>query len=192
MLKKKILALKKKKQKGMAVIEAIPVLFMMVVVFNFSLGFFGAIHSGILNSIGAYNYTFEIFRYRSNLIYLRPGGTPDQNYKAAMNRVHGVVKDGTEESPNESKGTWPATVREVTFNYLKGDANRSIAEAEGAEEERGYAGRTSNTNVWFANSTYVPSTGSAIQSPRIWIKTVYGICINAECTTDGQTERTGE
>jgi len=184
MLKKKLHSLKKKKQKGMAVIEAIPVLFMMVLVFNFSLGFFGAIHSGILNSIGAYNYTMETFRYRSNLMYFRPGAD-NKNYKKSMNRVHGVIKDGSEESPNEAKGVWPATVRDITFNGV----TRSTASDE---SDRGYGGRTSNTNVWFANSTYVPSTGSAIQSPRIWIKTVYGICINADCSTDGQTERQGE
>jgi hypothetical protein len=192
MLKRKLNSPHKKKQKGMAVIEAIPVLFMLVVIFNFSLGFFGAIHSGILNSIGAYNYTVETFRYRSNLMYFRPGADSKKNYHLAMNRVHGVIKDGSEESPNDARGSWPATIRDVSFNYINGVAQGGIAEAAANEADRGYAGRTSTTNVWFANSTYAPSTGSSIQSPRIWIKTIYGICINADCSVDGQKDRVGE
>lgn len=188
MLKRKLSLAKNKNRNGMAVLEAIPVLTLMAVILNFSLGFFGAIHSGIINSIGAYNYSLETFRYRSNLMYFRPG-VDNKNYKAAMNRVHGVIKDGSEESPNESKGSWPATVREVMVNYVKNSPNRSIAEAEAGESDRGYAGRGGNSNIWTANSEYVPQLGSTIQSPRIWVKTVYGICINADCTTDGQKDR---
>lgn len=182
----------KKKQKGMAVIEAIPVLFMLVMVFNFSLGFFGALHSGILNSIGAYNYTIETFRYKSNLMYFRPGyGT--KNYKLAQNRVHGVLKDGSEQDANnpEEKGVWPATIRDINFNYVKGAAGRDLASEIGAESDRSYRGRTDRNNVWFANSNYTPD-GNPIQTTRIWIKSIYGICINADCTVDGDKDRRGE
>ena len=189
MLKRKKIK-SKSKQKGMAVIEAIPVLFLMVVIFNFSLGFFGAIHSGILNSIGAYNYSFETFRYRSDLMYFRPGAE-SKNYNTSMNRVHGVTADGSEQTPNEDKGRWPATLRFITFNYIKGDAKRGLAEAEGSNEaNRDYSGRNSDGNVWFVRSNYTPSTGgNAIQTPRIWVKTVYGICINADCTSKGDLDK---
>lgn len=171
----------KKSEEGMAVIEAIPVLFMMVLLFNFSLGFFGAIHSGILNSVGAYNYTMETFRFRSNLMYFRPG-IEKANYKVSANRVHGVVKDGSEQAPADSKGVWPVTVRDITFN-------RTLASSE---SDRNYAGRTSETNIWFANSIFSPSSSNNIQTPKIWIKTVYGICITADCCTDGNCQRSGE
>lgn len=46
-------------EKGMAVLEMIPILVVFVLFINFSLGFFGAIHSGILNSIASRNYAFE-------------------------------------------------------------------------------------------------------------------------------------
>ena len=173
----------------MALIEAIPVLFMMVMLFNFSLGFFGAIHSGILNSIGAYNYTIETFRFRSNLMYFRPG-VEKANYKVSANRVHGVVKDGTEQSAAEAKGVWPVTVRDITFNYDKSRADRNLANA--TENDRNYAGRSSQSNIWFATSNYSPMTGNSIQTPRIWIKTVYGICVTADCCTDGSCQRAGE
>ena len=171
----------KKSEEGMAVIEAIPVLFMMVMVFNFSLGFFGAIHSGILNSIGSYNYTMETFRFRSNLMYFRPG-VEKANYKASANRVHGVVKDGSEQAASDSKGVWPVTVREITFN-------RTLA---GDSSDRNYADRTNETNIWFATSIFSPQKGKDIVTPKIWIKTVYGICVTADCCTDGNCERSGE
>ncbi|MBC7466412.1 MAG: hypothetical protein H7256_10505, partial [Bdellovibrio sp.] len=82
----------KESEKGMAIIESIPVLIMIVVVFNFSLGFFGSIHSGILNSIGSYNYSLETFRFRSNLTYFRPGSGV-VHYANSKNRVHGTIQD---------------------------------------------------------------------------------------------------
>ena len=172
----------------MAVIEAIPVLFMIVIVFNFSVGFFGAIHSGILNSIGAYNYAFETFRYRSNLMYFRPG-VDNKNYKAALNRVHGVVKDGTEESADEEKGVWPATIREITFSSINTTLHATPDKSDIFQEsDRKYAGRNSQTNIWSVISTFVPQTGKTIQTPRIWIKTVYGICVTADCNADGYNQ----
>lgn len=181
----------RRNEDGMAIIESIPVLFMLVMVFNFSLGFFGAIHSGILNSIGSYNYAFETFRYRSNLTYFRPG-VKEKNYKASGNRVHGITKDGSEQASNEAKGSWPVTFRDITFNYIKEDPGRNLAGA--VESERDYAGRNSPTNIWFATSEYEPTESSAIQTPRIWIKTIYGMCINADCCAPGSTncQRTGE
>ncbi len=192
MLKIKKINLHKKKQKGMAVIEAIPVLFMLVMVFNFSLGFFGALQSGILNQIGSYNYAIETFRYRSNLMYFRPGAKT-KNYILSQSRIHGTIKDGSEQDANtpEDKGTWPATVRDITFNYVKGDTKRDVATAIGAQSERGYRDRGQSNNIWFANSTYTPDT-TPIQTSRIWIKTVYGICINADCAGDGPNDRQGE
>lgn len=175
----------KDSEKGMAIIESIPVLFMLVLVFNFSLGFFGAIHSGILNSIGSYNYAIETFRFRSDLMYFRPGSTG--HYKAASNRVHGTVKEGTEASTEEDKERWPASVRPITFNYATSSPERSLASAvatAGPESQRNYGGRTTATNIWAANSEYTPEEGQSIQTPRIWIKTVYGICINADCGGD--------
>ena len=182
---------KKKKQKGMAIIESIPVLFMLVLVFNFSLGFFGAIHSGILNSIGSYNYAFETFRYRSNLMYFRPGAD-GKNYNKAFNRVHGTKKDGSEASEDEDSDKWAVTIREITFNSIQ--KTKRVGQYADNESDRKYAGRTDKNNIWFAKSDYAPDGLSSIQTPRIWIKTVYGICITADCNSAGfsQGNRTEE
>jgi hypothetical protein len=155
----------KNTEKGMALVESIPVLFTIVIVFNFSLGFFGSIHSGILNSIGAYNYSLETFRFRSNLMYFRPGADSKQHYLKSKNRVHGVIQDGN--VTTESKGRWPVTVRKLAFNAevpVSQDPNHSwAAKASG---------------IWSVDTL---KARSDVETPEIWIKTVYGICINAEC-----------
>lgn len=181
-------------EKGMALVEAIPVLFMLVVVFNFSLGFFGAIHSGILNSIGSYNYAMETFRFKSNLMYFRPGGE-NSNYKLSKNRVHGVTKDGSEydDVDSQDRKNWPATVRNITFNYKKDDPKRSLsaiskggqALCDGADC-RNYD-KGADGNIWkTADPDYTPEAEQPLQTPRIWIKTVYGICISADCGDENQ------
>ena len=181
-IKKRVL---KKSEKGMALVETIPVLFMLVLVFNFSLGFFGAIHSGILNSIGSYNYALETFRFRSNLMYFRPGADT-ANYKLSKNRVHGVTKDGSDHQTTEDKQRWPATVRPITFNYVKNTKTLSVLERGSNGTVCDDSGcrsfdKSGTENVWNATSTYIPQTETAIQTPRIWVKTVYGICITADC-----------
>lgn len=180
----------KKTEKGTAVIESIPVLFLMVLIMNFSLGFFGAIHTGILNSIGAYNYAIETFRYRSNLMYFRPGAAVKFNYSVSHNRVHGILTDGAEKTPDEDRGLWPATIRPITLNYVKDDAQKGLMRYTNGtdnngdsltESARNYGGLGDATNVWTASSIYVPQQNTSIQTPRVWVKTVYGICIDADC-----------
>lgn len=168
---------KKRKQKnnrGSALIESIPVLFMIVIVFNFSLGFFGAIHSGILNSIGAYNYTMETFRFRSNLMYFRPGGGT-ANYSKSMNRVHGVIGDGYKKSDFD-KGRWPATIRRIVLS------TKGTNVGDGASSANLHS-KSNRSGVWSIISGSAPQDeDDSPKIPEIWVKTVYGICINADCT----------
>jgi len=156
----------KSTEKGMALVESIPVLFTIVIVFNFSLGFFGSIHSGILNSIGAYNYSIETFRFRSNLMYFRPGAPNTQHYLKTKNRVHGVIQDGN--VTLEQKGRWPVTVRKVAFSYP----------AEDNDTGKHMFANANSGGIWSIIST---KSRSDVDAPEIWVKTVYGICINAEC-----------
>ena len=181
---------KNKSEKGMAIIESIPVLFMLVLVFNFSLGFFGAIHSGILNSIGSYNYTLETFRFRSNLVYFRPGGGIT-NYSKSHNRVHGTIQDGSEDAGDnrDENKKWPVTLRGITFNYKSDTAGRDLASLQDGkngkvgltESSHAYSSANNPDNVWFMKSKATPQVGSAVQTARVWVKTVYGICLNADC-----------
>lgn len=158
----------KKTERGMALVESIPVLFTIVILFNFSLGFFGAIHSGILNSIASYNYTMETFRFRSNLMYFRPGAEYKINYEKARNRVHGTIQDGN--VPTEQRDIWPATVRKVSFS--------DNIQGEGSSHK--YADKDGGSGIWSVDTDFEP-TSDMPSTPEIWIKTVYGICLDADC-----------
>ncbi len=182
MLENKIHRNFKKTEKGMAFVEAIPVLFMIVVVFNFSLGFFGAIHSGILNSIASYNYTMETFRFRSNLMYFRPGDSKMAHYTKSMNRVHGVTSDGIKQEDGATGGPnrWPATVRSIAFNKTAA----KLPDGDGFLGVHDYkdSAKNDHKNVWGVNTNYSPDSATdSATSPEIWVKTIYGICLNAEC-----------
>lgn len=171
---------KKRNDKGMALIEAIPVLFMVILVFNFSLGFFGAVHSGILNSIASYNYTMETFRFRNNLIYFRPGGGT-ANYAKSMNRVHGVIGDGYAKRDMQ-RGRWPATVRSVVVSGV----DKIEAQQNPDQVDHTYGNRNT-TSVWKAIAGFTASSEQeAPATPEIWVKTVYGICLNADCEKASQ------
>jgi len=174
----------KKSERGMAFIEAIPVLFMVVVVFNFSLGFFGAIHSGILNSIASYNYTMETFRFRTNLIYFRPGDLKMAHYmkdNKPMSRVHGVTSDGIQQNDGGAANRWPATVRSIAFNKSVTKLE-TLKNPDGVSRQYSLMAKNDPTNIWGIRSDYSPDSKEAsAKSPEIWIKTVYGICLTADC-----------
>ncbi|AGH96586.1 hypothetical protein [Pseudobdellovibrio exovorus] len=177
----------KNSEKGMATVESIPMLFLLVVILSFSLGFFGSIHSGILNSIGAYNYALETFRFKSDLMYLRPGADPkENNYKLSNNRVHGILAEG-EEAGQQASEDWLATQRSIAYTFSPEREEEEIRERTrtlASEANRKYGERGAPNNIWTVISTYVPKSNSDIRTPRIWIKTVYGICVNADCGED--------
>lgn len=155
-----------KNEKGMAIFEMIPILIVIVLFVNFSLGFFGAIHTGILNSIASRNYAFETFRNKSNLVYFR--NQTDVHYDTVGARVHGTVG---EKSIVTNSDDWIASTR--TIDFLNFD-NRA-AEVRG--NDKGQHGRLRDV----PNGRISESIHQGVNP--IWIKTMYGICLNATCGT---------
>lgn len=155
-------------EKGSAVIEVIPIIIVIVLFFNFSIGFFGAIHSGILNSIGARNYAFETFRHRANLSYFRsdidaPSVETRDNpsYTDDNVRRHGI------KSEYDNSLLWVASARKIDiFDFPKRAADISGSQSEHNTQVRGLNENERNDKVGV--------------NP-IWIKTQYGICLNAAC-----------
>lgn len=162
----------------MATIEVIPVLVIFLVLINFTLGFFGLIHSGILNSIAARNYSFETFRNRADLNYIRDKGVPtDDMVKAHFNKVgfryHGVIAEGV-----GSATDFVATERTIRFTDLNTGVenpnndpnahNRMVAQINDNDKvSKVFTGETADDS----NSGVSPA----------WIKTMYGICLNSLC-----------
>ncbi len=143
----------------MAIIESIPFLVIFLVLLGYSIGFFGVVHSGILQSIAARNYTFETFRHRSNLVYFRDNrfNMPIETirYQLRGHRFHAIVSD---ESTN-ADGFY-ATERKIALGIpSKETPGRRDLNMILPENQR-YQGRGVNP---------------------VWIKITYGICINPQC-----------
>ncbi len=153
-----------KNQKGMAALEMIPIIVVVVLFMNFALGFFGVIHTGILNSIAARNYAFETFRHRSNLVYFRNGIGDDKEtqYSDLGMRIHGIISENASGAKN-----MVASSRRIDFF----DFSPRAAEASGAGTEHNTTSWEVETNKRFEKTGVNP----------VWVKTQYGICLNATC-----------
>lgn len=149
-------------KKGMAVMELIPIMIIIILLFNFSLGFFGAIHTGILNSMAARNYTFETFRNRSNLNYLRENAVGVTTYTSKGMRFHATTSDKTIDS---DKTHFIATGRPIDF---LNDANLTAGTKD-----------THNNQIYNIIDGKRYTDGGGV-SP-IWVRPQYGICLTATC-----------
>ncbi|GIL18797.1 MAG: hypothetical protein BroJett040_25480 [Oligoflexia bacterium] len=167
-----------KNERGMATLEMIPILTVFIILVNFTFGFFGVIHSGILNSIGARNYAFETFRNRSNLNYLRDKADSDKViYGPTGARYHAIISDS-----RKSNGTlkFAATQRPIKFS----EVNEGTAEALGQKQDHTNDVRQIK-DIGKASDIFVgrmKTDGKAGVNP-VWIQTSYGICLNAKCVS---------
>jgi hypothetical protein len=160
-------------QRGLATMEMIPILIIFFILVNFTLGFFGVIHSGILNSMAARNYAFETFRNRANLNYLRDEGSEAVFYSNAGYRYHSIISES-----NKGQNSWVATQRPIQFT----ENGAQGVEPQGDKNDHNVTVRS----MVEANptSTYFPGTSAAAGDAGldpVWIMTSYGICLTATC-----------
>ena len=162
MLKKFILHKHYKKQKGMASMEAMASIILYLVFLSFSLGFFGVVHSGIVNSLAARNYAFDTFSNRTYLKYHRDApGEQLHSHKENGFRLHSIL---TERNPPNNED-FIATKRSIAFakmHYRKGRNNNQHMKMVEEEAE-------GNNNKKYSFNP-------------VWIKTAYGICLNTRCS----------
>lgn len=157
MLKKSIL----RNSRGMAVFEMIPILVILILLLNFSLGFFGAIHTGIKQSIAARNYAFETYRHRADLHYFNPVSDEVFSYDQFKVRFHAVTS---------------AKSRSVRFIASSRPVDRF--EAQQAVDQGTSSGQDHTVKVQELSDS---KRNENISVNPIWIKTGYGMCLNAAC-----------
>ena len=159
--------LRRKKQAGLGMIELIPVLLSFALILNFTLGFWGVIHSGILNSIAARNYAFETFRWRAQLNRLRDDPHSERNVTYFLKgiRYHAIVAEG---SPVDQ---WYVTTRPIRFS------DRGLG-LESTDSPDDHSRVFQIKDPGSAKDVY--NNGEGIGN--VWLRTVYGICLNAGCT----------
>lgn len=155
-----------KSEKGIATFEAVALMSIFILFLSYGVGMFGIIHSGILNSIAARTYAWETFSHRTNLTFFRDNRpnpeTLKQNYSALSASHYGFRAHGISSELPSASFEWKATTRLLAFT--------------GAQPN-------------LENETNVHNTGLSVLDYRrekigvnpVWIKTVYGICLNSAC-----------
>lgn len=168
-----------KKQDGVASVEMVPILMLFALLFNFTLGFFGIIHTGILNSIAARNYAYETFRQRVNLTYLRDiegsSAAAEVNNRYTINhfRFHGIIS-GTGAGANAED--WYVTQRPMKFTDL------SALQSEGTSSDHLTLVRTIQSTGKVSDIFTGKTAGDGKNGvDPVWVQTIYGICLNAIC-----------
>ncbi len=155
-------------EKGMAALEMIPITIIVVLLLSFSFGFFGVIHTGILNSMAARNYAFETFNHRTDLSYRRSTVETqtlkeDYFYKNGF-RIHYITSEKRPTGGNDLI----ATSREIAFGWDIGKPE--VITNPGFHNEAVLQIKDDGTRY----------TGTAGSNP-VWVQTSYGICLTRKC-----------
>ena len=174
-----------KNKKGLAVLEVLVLTWVMFILLGATLGSWGLVHTGILNSIAARNYSFFSFNNRADLAYLRDFVIRENDYVLPFyyepfgSRFAVIVSEKLDPTPSRQKIT--ATLRKVDF--MKGrsltrdddDDSGKILEASGHKQISKWARGDGN----FFNGEGGKATKKA--APVAWIMVGYGICLTEKC-----------
>lgn len=153
----------RKSQKGLATIEALPILVLFLTLLGYGLGLFGVVHTSILNSIAARAYAFETFRNRVNLDYFRDRASGDEIlYSNIGNRVHAINDES--QATNTGAPNVTASTRTLAIG-------RKVAPSVASQSDH-------NEKVF--NIEYRNRQGGVEVSP-VWVMVSYGICLNSKC-----------
>jgi hypothetical protein len=159
-------------QNGVALVELVPLLGLFILLVNFSLGFFGLIHSGIINSIAARTYAFEAIGNRSNLVYLRDQVDTDlREYVSVGQRFFGIKSDSTGSS---AIAEWAVTKRPIKFTDISADRNIDF--------DQPIRDRELLKIKDDARASEVAASFVEDDIKFFWVRVMYGICLNATCT----------
>lgn len=149
-------------QKGMAMIEALPLLVIFVMFLSFGLGFWGAIHTAVLHSIGARAYAFETFRNRTNLNFFREDGSALTRAPLFLGgkgfRYH-AIQNALDSRPN-----FVASPRNIAMGSAQPTQSTNV--------------QTHNVDVYSIEDR---GRNQKVETSPIWVMVGYGICLNAGC-----------
>ena len=164
-------------QKGLALLEVVPIMFIMFLLLGVTLGSWGVVHTAITYSISARHYNFYIFNNRSDLSYLRDcctedwGSDPnkhfllkarDRNWSpsgARFSMINSVVPP----DPNQQY----SAVRFANFNNRTSDysSRDKFIDGRGHREIYNLPG----------------DRNRELKADPVWIMVGYGICFDAAC-----------
>lgn len=148
-------------EKGLAMIETVPLLVIFVILTSFGMGFFGVVHTAVLHSIAARTYSFETFRQRSNLYYYREDASGENpaksiNYTKKGWRYHAVQHE------TDSRDKFVAATRPIAMGT-------------------GLGQQSANENAHNRSIFAILPRNERISVNPVWVMVGYGLCLNATC-----------
>lgn len=164
MLTVKTEALQKNNENGMATLEVLPLILVFLMLFSYTLGAFGIIHTGIMQSISARTYAFETFRNRTSLVYFRDlEGSERREYRTHGNRFHGIMTE------KYNGNQFRATERSIRMGMT--------SEADSSRNDP----TIHNERLHTSSELNDRQRNSSIGVSPAWIVVVYGICLRVSC-----------
>ena len=175
-----------KKSSGIAIFEILPLLVVFISLIGLTLGLWGAVHTGILQSIAARHYAFEVINNRTNFSHHRDGAPSFSKSRMIQNaqvasesdfhdpslhgmRLFGIVALQEGETPS-------AYVASRGLNFFK-DLKRQDEE----EIKAGTFGPIKDTDTPSFHSRLFDENITTQRVNPIWLMQGYGICLNALC-----------
>ncbi len=146
-------------ERGLAMLETVPLIVIFAVLVSFGLGFYGIVHTATLHSIGARTYAYETFRQRTNLYYFREDGSGLSGPLVYHNKGWRYNAVNNE---NDERNLFVSTSRPIAFG-------RETAAVEANAQ-------THNQQIFQLQ----PRNERVAVNPA-WIMVGYGICLNAKC-----------
>ncbi len=162
-----------KNERGMATIETIPLIMVFVFMLCYEFGVFGVIHTGIMQSISARAYAFEIFRNRTNVVYFRD--TLDRNtgqptggqFRKIGNRTHNIA---SEQRTSADTDDGIASERPLRVGI---PMDPDVASRRDLERH--------NNKVFDQNLVGPQKRNQSVDVSPVWIQVQYGLCLDARC-----------
>ncbi len=149
----------RKNEKGMSLLESLPLILVLASLIGFLLGLWGMTHKSILHSIAARNNAFRVFNHRANLIYYSDTDKEEHSYLISGLRFFTVA-----EKPSGSDGFYAFTTP-MRFP---------------SEEPVNEPSQLHTTRIW--EEGRIPINNEAILGTKQpWIMVAYGICLNSGC-----------
>lgn len=146
-------------EKGLAILETVPLIVVFVLLFSFGMGFFGVIHTAVLHSIAARAYSFETYRQRTNLYYFREDGS-------GLDRPFNFTKKGWRfqavQHESDTRERFVSTTRPITIGKGADPGDTSVD--------------THNLQIYT-----MQDRNDRYAANPIWVMVGYGICLNAVC-----------
>ena len=130
-----------KNQKGIAMVEMLPLLAVFVLLFGLTFGFWTSIHSGILQSISARHYAFEVINNRTHFIYHRDTQAPAGNssyYEKDGKRFFAVVEFQPSGDPDIIAEKQALSLFDKDGLRITGDPQSSSAQTNPIKLKTGY------------------------------------------------------